>query len=111
MKLISRDEFFRFYEQDQEEWRRRKAEKAQKKGGPGFYTVQDVRLGRRFAYAVVAAREGRILYREAYELTDIRGTTFSKYADRLIQRMKDRAGKYYVLDANVFIEAHQRCWV
>ena len=47
MKLISRAQFFVFYEHDQEEWRRRKAEeKKSKKGGPNFYDVQDVRLGR-----------------------------------------------------------------
>jgi Zn-dependent peptidase ImmA (M78 family) len=91
LKLISKAQFFQFYERDQEEWRRRKAEeKEQKKGGPNFYDMQDVRLGKRFAYAVVrAAREGRLLYRDAYELTDLKGETFNRYAERLIQRMKD----------------------
>ena len=91
MRLISKTEFFVFYEQDQEEWRQRKAEeKKKRRGGPDFYDVQDVRLGRRFAYAVVrAAREGRLLYRDAYQLTDIKGETFNRYADLLIQRMKD----------------------
>lgn len=91
LRLISKAQFFHFYERDQEEWRRRKVEeKKQKKGGPNFYDVQDVRLGRRFAYAVVqAAREGRLLYRDAYELTDLKGETFRQYAERLIQRMKD----------------------
>jgi len=91
LKLISKTQFFVFYENDQEDWRQRKAEeKRKKRGGPSFYDVQDVRLGRRFAYAVVrAAREGRLLYRDAYQLTDIKGETFNRYADRLIQRMKD----------------------
>ncbi|MDY0164966.1 MAG: ImmA/IrrE family metallo-endopeptidase [Thermoguttaceae bacterium] len=91
LRLISKAQFFVFYEQDQEDWRHRKAEeKVRKKGGPNFYDVQDVRLGRRFAYAVVrAAREGRLLFREAYQLTDLKGQTFNQYADRLIQRMKD----------------------
>ena len=91
MRLISKAEFFAFYERDQDEWRQRKAEeKKRKKGGPNFYDVQDVRLGRRFAYAVVrAAREGRLLYREAYRLTDIKGGTFERYAEHLIQRVKD----------------------
>jgi Zn-dependent peptidase ImmA (M78 family) len=91
LRLISKAEFFQFYERDQDEWRRRKAEeKKHKKGGPNFYDVQDVRLGKRFAYAVVrAAHEGRLLYRDAYELTDLKGETFSRYAGRLIQRMKD----------------------
>jgi Zn-dependent peptidase ImmA (M78 family) len=89
--LINKARFFQFYERDQDEWRRRKAEdKKHKKGGPNFYDVQDVRLGKRFAYAVVrAAREGRLLFRDAYELTDLKGETFSRYSERLIQRMKD----------------------
>jgi len=88
--LITKDRFFVFYERDQEDWRRRKAEKKTRKGGPNFYDVQDVRLGKRFAYAVVrAAREGRLLYRDAYQLTDLQGETFNRYANRLVQRMKD----------------------
>ena len=54
-----------------------------------------------------AACEGRLLYRDAYQLTDIKGDTFNRYADRLMQRMKDEVGKCYVLDANVFIGAQQ----
>lgn len=91
LKLINKSQFFVFYERDQEEWRKRKAEdKKAKKGGPDFYTVQDVRLGRRFAYAVVrAAHEGRVPYREAYQLTDLKGDTFDNYSRLLMQRIKD----------------------
>lgn len=90
--LVSKSQFFAFYEQDQEEWKRRKAEEKNKpkKGGPNFYDVQDSRLGKRFAYAVVrAVREGRLLYRHAYQLTDLKGETFDRYANLLTQRMKD----------------------
>jgi Zn-dependent peptidase ImmA (M78 family) len=88
--LITRAHFFAFYQKDQEEWERRKAqEKKEKKGGPSFYVVQDQRLGRRFASAVVrAARAGRLLFRDAYELTDLRGETFNRYANHLLQREK-----------------------
>ena len=92
LNLITKAQFFAFYEKDREEWERRKAEEKQKKekGGPNFYVVQDVRLGKRFAYAVVcAAREGRLLYRDAYQLTDLKGATFDRYANLLTQRMKD----------------------
>jgi hypothetical protein len=93
MGLISKAQFFVFYKRDQEEWRQRKSQKQKRRGGPNFYDVQDIRLGRRFAYAVVrAAREGRLLYRDAYQLTDIKGETFNRYADRLIQRMKNERG-------------------
>ena len=65
-------------------------EQKRKKGGGDFYRTQDVRLGRRFASAVVrAVREGRILYRDAYRLTDLKGETFQRYAELVLQRMKD----------------------
>lgn len=94
LKLVSKVEFFAFYEKDQAEWRARKAKEKEKEkekeGGPNFYDVQDIRLSRRFAYAVVrAAREGRLLYREAYHLTDLKGDTFDSYAQLLIKRMKN----------------------
>lgn len=89
LRLITKPLFFQFYEQDQEEWRRRKAEQRKKSGGD-FYRTQDVRLGRRFASTVVrAVREGRILYRDAYRLTDLKGETFHRYSDVVLQRMKD----------------------
>ena len=90
LRLINWPEFIRFYERDKEDWRRRKAEQRKKKGGGDFYLNQDVRLGRRFANAVIrATREGRILYRDAYRLTDLKGETFNRYADIVLQRMKD----------------------
>ena len=91
LNLIDRARFFAFYRKEQEEWQERKVkQRKERKGGPDFYVVQDIRLGRRFAYAVVrAAREGRLLYREAYRLTDLKGDTFNRYANVLLQRMKD----------------------
>lgn len=70
-------DFYRAYETDE----RRKSAKA--KGGD-FYNNQNVRLGKRFARAVMlAAKEGRLLYREAYALTGLQGATFDKYAKGL----------------------------
>jgi Zn-dependent peptidase ImmA (M78 family) len=88
--LITKPEFFLFYEKDREDWQRLKAEHRKKKTGGDFYRTQDVRLGRRFASTVVrATREGRILYRDAYRLTDLKGETFNRYADLVLRRMKD----------------------
>ena len=90
LKLITKDEFLAFYEVDQAEWRKRKAEQRAKKGGGDFYSTQDVRLGRRFASVLVrAVHEGRVLYRDAYRLTDLKGDTFNNYAERVLTRMKN----------------------
>ena len=90
LRLITTPMFFKFYEQDREEWRRRKEEQRKKKSGGDFYRTQDIRLGRRFSSAVVrAAREGRLLYRDAYRLTDLTGETFSRYSDLVLQRIRD----------------------
>ncbi len=91
LKLISKPEFFRFYETDRAEWRDRQAEKkAKKKPGGDFYRNMGVRLGYRFSSIVVrAACEGRILYRDAYKLTGLKGDTFGRYADIVLKRMKD----------------------
>jgi Zn-dependent peptidase ImmA (M78 family) len=89
LKLITRPEFFRFYEQDRADWLKRKQE--QKKNARGnFYATQNVRLGRRFSAAVVrAAREGRIAYQDAFRLTGMKGSTFQQYADLVLKRVRD----------------------
>lgn len=78
--LIAKREFLDFYAAYQEDERRRTT----KSDGGDFYLTQDVRLGRRFARAVVrAAKEGRLLYRDAYALTALYGATFDRYAKAL----------------------------
>lgn len=87
LHLISKEAFFKFYRQDQEHWH---AEKAAKKPGGNFYRTEGTRLGVPFAYAVIrAAREGRLLYRDAYKLTGLSGDTFSKFADRLMEKVRN----------------------
>ncbi len=79
--LISRDEFFEFYE----EYRQREYGQITARQGGDFYATQTLRLGRRFAEAVVrAAREGRLSYGEAYRLTGLYGETFENFAQRLL---------------------------
>lgn len=86
LRLITKDDFFVFYNQYQEKDRTRAAAK---KSGGDFYRTQNVRIGKRFAYAVVrAAREGRLLYRDAYQLTGLNGKTFDCYAKFLTKRMR-----------------------
>ena len=79
--FIQQTEFLTFFRAYQE-GERRKAARAT--GGGDFYQNQNVRLGKRFARAVaLAAKEGRLLYRDAYRLTDLHGATFDKYTKAL----------------------------
>lgn len=90
LRLITKAEFFQFYEQDRADWLARKAEDRKKSSGGNFYATQNVRLGRRFSSAVVrAAREGRILYQDAFRLTGMKGETFQTYADIVLKRVRD----------------------
>jgi len=80
--LISKKQFFKFYDDYQKDERRRK--EAKKKKGGDFWNTQSVRVGQRFGTAVArAAREGRLLYREAYQLTGLSGKTFDRFAENL----------------------------
>ncbi|ABB15522.1 ImmA/IrrE family metallo-endopeptidase [Carboxydothermus hydrogenoformans] len=78
LKLINREQFLNFYENYLEKERLFGVKDNE---GGNFYKTQNLRLGRRFAEAVIrAAKEGKILYREAYQLTGLYGKTFEEYA-------------------------------
>ncbi len=77
--LITRNSFFDFYNAHMGA----EFKKAKTTGG-NFYATQDYRVGRRFSGAVFrAAREGRLLYRDAYSLTGLYGATFDAYMKKL----------------------------
>ena len=81
LSLIQRSEFLDFYHNYQHDKRRTVAQQPQ---GGDFYANQNLRVGRRFASAVVrAVREGKLLYSEAYHLTGLYGKTFDNYAASL----------------------------
>ncbi len=80
LNLITRPAFLEFFQGYQADERR---QAAKSKGG-NFFLNQNVRLGKRFARAVMlAAKEGRLLYRDAYSLTGLHGATFDKFAKSL----------------------------
>ena len=82
LRLIDKQQFIAFYRQNQMEWE--KSQRTKQSSGGNFYATQNVRLGHRFSLAVVhAAREGKLLYRDAYHLTGLRGKTFDEYAQRV----------------------------
>lgn len=81
--LITRNEFFAFYDAYLTD-ERRKREEATEEGGD-FYATQTRRIGRRFAQTIIrATREGKLLYNEAYKLTGLRGKTFDQFAARIL---------------------------
>ncbi|MDP8205747.1 MAG: ImmA/IrrE family metallo-endopeptidase [Candidatus Electryonea clarkiae] len=81
LQLINKSEFLDFYHDYQEDERRRAIKKPD---GGNFYNTQNLRIGLRFAHAVMsAAREGRLLYKEAYHLTGLHGKSFERYSERL----------------------------
>lgn len=81
LKLMDRDQFLAFYhEWQQSEWRTLSS----RQDGGNFYHTQNVRVGRRFFSAVNrAAKEEKLLYSEAYQLTGLYGKTFDGYASEL----------------------------
>lgn len=77
LELIPRARYFEFYEEYKAEAARRKANNA---GGGNFYLTLGSRLGKRFPAAVYsAAKEGRVPYREAYQLTGVSGDSFDRF--------------------------------
>ena len=81
LNLIRRTEFFDFYAEYEADERRTQQSRGE---GGHFWNTQGVRLGRRFSQAVVqAVQEGRLLYRDAYSLTGLRGSTFDKLVERV----------------------------
>ncbi len=80
LRLVDRAVFFDFYQAYINEERKQK----KKTSGGDFYNNQNTRVGELFATQVIrAAMEGRVGFREAYNLTGLNGGTFQKYARRL----------------------------
>lgn len=80
LRFIGRDAFFQFYN----EYTKRERERTKASGGGDFYNTQNTRLGASFALSVMrAALEGRLSFKEAYDLTGLRGGAFQEYGRRL----------------------------
>jgi len=77
LELISRARYFTFYKEYKEEAAIRRARGP---GGGNFYLTLGTRLGKRFPAAVyIAAKEGRLPYREAYQLTGLSGSSYGRF--------------------------------
>jgi Zn-dependent peptidase ImmA (M78 family)/transcriptional regulator with XRE-family HTH domain len=80
LDLIDPDEFFAFYERYTQQERQRK----ETAGGGDFYRNQNNRVGEQFArHVMLAALDGRLSFKEAYDLTGLNGGAFQEYAGRL----------------------------
>ncbi len=80
LRLVERERFFTFYQ----EYINRERRRPVSAGGGDFYNNQNTRVGQLFATQVIrAAKEGRLGFKEAYDLTGLRGGAFQEYAYRL----------------------------
>ena len=80
LKLVSRDAFFKFYR----EYTQREQSRPKGARGGDFYKTQNTRIGVSFALAVMrAALEGRVSFKDAYDLTGLKGGAFQEYGRRL----------------------------
>lgn len=81
LALITRQDFFEFYEAYSDRERRRTTRQPE---GGNFYATQNLRLGRRFAETLVRATQaGKVSFGEAFRLTGLYGRAFERYAKAL----------------------------
>ncbi len=83
-KLISKEDFFAFYNQYIDFINKKK--ESQGSGG-NFYATAKKRISLRFAnYINNAVKENKLLYRDAYKLTSLKGDTYSRFMkEQLLQ--------------------------
>lgn len=80
-QLISQEEFHKFYRKQQKE------SKARGDDGGEFYNTAHTRIGKAFLRNVIsAAKEGKLLYSEAYSLTGLRRKSFDGMADHVKEK-------------------------
>jgi Zn-dependent peptidase ImmA (M78 family)/transcriptional regulator with XRE-family HTH domain len=83
LNYLDREGFFKFYNAYMEDDRRVQARRHEHPGGD-FYATAPLRLGRPFVDAILrATREGKLLYRDAYQLTGLHGKTFDTLARKV----------------------------
>lgn len=91
LEIIGWETYRRLYREEERRFHARRA-KQREKGGGNYYATQQVRVGRRFARALIgSALEGRTPYREAYNLLGVKKTaTFYELARKLDFRISNR---------------------
>jgi hypothetical protein len=80
LRLVNRETFFDLYHA----YTKRERQRTRAAGGGDFYKNQNTRVGAAFATSVIrAAMGGRLSFKEAYDLTGLRGGAFQAYAKQL----------------------------
>lgn len=83
-RKLTQKQFFDFYNDYQSRWQA--FQKKQKPGGD-FYNTQHYRVGKLFFRQVrTAAKEGKLLYTDAYKLTGLYGKTFSHFESEFFNK-------------------------
>lgn len=83
LELITRSEFFEFYNRQSQEWSR---QKNKSDSGGDYYAMQAKRIGKRFAsYVISAARSQAIMYSDAYRLMGLRASTYDKFVSHVLR--------------------------
>ena len=82
--LMAKEDFFQFYNDYIDFINKRKESQG---AGGNFYTTAKKRISLRFAnYINNAVKENKLLYRDAYKLTSLRGDTYSRFMkEQLLQ--------------------------
>jgi Zn-dependent peptidase ImmA (M78 family) len=77
LQLISKSHFFTFYHQRMAFFQSKKENQG---SGGNFYATAKKRVGLRFAgYVNQAVKENKLLYRDAYRLTNLKGNTYREF--------------------------------
>lgn len=85
LKLISKGEFFEFYNSYIRSFQLIKENQA---SGGNFYATARKRVSLRFAnYVNNAVKENNLLYRDAYRLTNLRGNTYDKFVNEYLYQV------------------------
>lgn len=84
LRLISREDFFNFYNEYIDFINKKKENQG---SGGNFYATAKKRISLRFAnYINNAVNENKLLYRDAYKLTSLRGDTYTRFMkEQLLQ--------------------------
>jgi len=82
LKLITFPQFIQFYTEYMKEFKQRKDRQG---SGGDFYATTKKRISLRFAAFVNnAVKENKLLYRDAYKLTNMKGETYNKFINEYL---------------------------